>query len=449
MNKVVRKLIASILIISILSVMMVAVTYAWVTLSTSPTVNGLQISIGGKDTIKVAPNKSITVNGTTYNYPGAFNDSLNFGSYEEYRYLNQLAGLSPVSTADGLHWAIPTYYGPNDKEVISGDAEAGSIKPIDKFLLDTELEYANLQNAAKSKYGSYVYLDFWVVAPYDYDLRIASGDRSNGSYLVELMNVTSNEGGFTLASGDGYVAASARVGFLVDHNNITDDTMVYYQRSQYYSNQYTKLRGSYQEPNEGIRYSSGYTFTIYEPNGDMHVYESELGYSPTYPIGWDGEFGLVDIRDRLAVQLKSEWIKLREERTYLEETFIAATIGKRYSSAADAQAEFYGEYLQGQILPYLEQGSFVKSTSELYNGIDSPNGSISREDLDRIELSGATEDVCIAQLEKNVPQRVRMFIWIEGQDSDCLGAVESPVLALNIELAGSHNTKNERKEENK
>ena len=448
MNKIVRKLIASILIISILSVMMVAVTYAWVTLSTSPTVYGLQISIGGTDTVKIAPNKTVSVNGKTYNYPGVFNDSLNFGSYEEYRYLSQLSGLAPVSTADGLHWAIPTYYGPNDKEVISGEKEAGSIRPIKDFLLDTRLEYANLQDSDKSSYGSYVYLDFWIVAPYDYDLRIASGDDSNGSYLVELMNVTSDEEGYTLVSSDGQVAASARVGFLVDHNNITDDTMVYYQRSQYYSGQYTKLRGSYQEQGEDILYSSGYIFTIYEPNGDLHVYESELGYSPTYPIGWDGEFRLVDIRDRLAVQLKSEWIRLREERTYLEEMFVAATVGRTYRSAADAQNEFYCEYLQGRLLPYLEQGSFVKSTAELYEGIDSQNGSLSREELDGIELSGATEDACIAHLEKNVPQRVRMFIWIEGQDPDCFGAVGSTALALNVELAGSHSTKNERKEEN-
>ncbi|MBQ8260654.1 MAG: hypothetical protein IJY97_13955, partial [Clostridia bacterium] len=346
MSKIIRKLIASILILSILSVMMVAVTYAWSTLSTSPTVNGLQISIGGTDTIKIAPNQSVTVNGKEYNYPGVFKDTVNFGSFEEYGYLNQLGGLAPVSTADGLHWAIPTYYGANDPEVINGEAVAGDLRPIRDFLLDTDLEYANLQDEEKAKRGNYIYLDFWIVAPADYDLRIASGDRSNGSYLIELMSAASGEGGYVLLPTDGNVAASARVGFLVDHNNITDDTMVYYQRSTYYSNQYTKLKGSYQNPGEGIKYSSGYIFTIYEPNGDLHIYESELGYRPTYPVGWDGDFNLVDVRDRLAVQLKSEWIKLRGETTYLEEMFATATHGKTYSSAAAAEKDFYGEYLQ-------------------------------------------------------------------------------------------------------
>lgn len=446
MSKIIRKLIATGLILSILLVMMVAVTYAWTTLSTSPTVNGIQISIGGTDTIKIAPNVTVTVNGTEYNYPGVFKDTLDFGNFAEYGYLNQLEGLTPVSTADGLHWAIPTYYGPNDAEVINGEAQAGDLKPISSFLLDTDLEYANLTDSDKAKQGSYVYLDFWIVAPADYDLRLASGDSSSGSYLIELMPAVEDGDGYALVSTEGHVAASARVGFLVDHNNITDDTMVYYQRSPYYQNQYTKLKGSYQSPGEGIKYSSSYLFTIYEPNGDLHPYDPDLGYKATYPIGWDGGFKQEDISDRLAVQLTNEWIKVGGETTYLEQMFTTATLGKTYPSAADAESEFYDEYLQGHLLSYIKQGKFVKSTAALYDSLtDSKN---SKETLDGVELSGATEDSCIAHLEKNVPQRIRMFIWLEGEDYDCFKGSEEVSFALNVELAGSHNTKNERKEEN-
>ena len=53
-----------------------------------------------------------------------------------------------------------------------------------------------------------------------------------------------------------------------------------------------------------------------------------------------------------------------------------------------------------------------------------------------LKLSGATESTAIVRLEKNVPQRIRMFVWIEGQDVDCTGA-EAVDFAISVELAGS------------
>jgi hypothetical protein len=52
--------------------------------------------------------------------------------------------------------------------------------------------------------------------------------------------------------------------------------------------------------------------------------------------------------------------------------------------------------------------------------------------------SGATEDVYIIKLERNVPQRIRMFVWIEGQDVDCVNAVAASNFAINLELAGGN-----------
>ena len=45
-------------------------------------------------------------------------------------------------------------------------------------------------------------------------------------------------------------------------------------------------------------------------------------------------------------------------------------------------------------------------------------------------------DVEIIKLERNVPQRVRMFIWLEGQDIDCSDKISSARFAVSIELAG-------------
>ena len=455
MSKIIRKLVASAIILSILLVMMVAVSYAWTSLSTSPEVSGLQISIGGRDTIMIAPNMSVTVDGKVYNYPGRFDTNLNFGNYQEYGYLNKLQGLTPVSTADGIHWVMPTYYAPYDEEVVSGAAQAGQLKPISEFRLDTSLEYANIQDTERARLGHYVYLDFWIVSPSaDYDIRLASGDESSGSFLIELPAAkevdTDGDGekdGYELVESLGMIAATARVGFLVDHNTVRDDSMIYYQRSQFYSNQYAKLRGSYHNSGENISYSSDSLFTIYEPNGDLHPMGEDGTYSVTNPIGWNGELYYADVRENLTVQMRNKWTSAKNGDSYIGQIFKTVTRGKSYDSATDAEKEFYTENLQGHFLSYVDQGSFIKNTSSLYEKM-TEEGVVSKNDLDAIEISGATEDSCIAHLEKNIPQRVRMFIWLEGQDTDCLiSEVRDISFALNIELAGSDYVKNEKEED--
>ena len=58
------------------------------------------------------------------------------------------------------------------------------------------------------------------------------------------------------------------------------------------------------------------------------------------------------------------------------------------------------------------------------------------DQVEALDTAGATEDVFIIELERNVPQRIRMFIWLEGQDVDCVDSVNSSSFMLNIELAG-------------
>lgn len=59
--------------------------------------------------------------------------------------------------------------------------------------------------------------------------------------------------------------------------------------------------------------------------------------------------------------------------------------------------------------------------------------------LKSLSLAGATDDAYIVDLERNVPQRIRMFIWLEGQDVDCTNDVKQSGVVVSIELAGSNN----------
>jgi len=434
-----RKLIAAGLALVMAVAMIVTVTYAWVALSSTPEAAGIEVSIGGGNTILIAANKSVTVDGVTYNYPAHFGGTLNFAQHEEYRYLLGLGGLSPVSTADGVHWFLPEYYDIFDEEVVNGEVVAGQVKPITSFYMDTMLEYANLTGDEKVKAasGSYVYLDFWVVSPErDAELRIAGGNGDTGSFALELKDAKESGDSFVLVESDGTAAASLRIGFLVNEDEITDGTMTYYENSQTYDEKYTELRGSYQNKGDELWYSSEYRFCIYEPNGDMHPDGVDGEYAITYPVGFDGsEAYLADASKNLTVQLKNTW-KNSGAGASLDELFATALTEENVSSAAEAERVFYLNYLQGQMMPYVNRGEFIKNTAALYEcGAD---GVVTADEISGLSRAGATDDAVIAILEKDVPQRIRMFVWLEGQDADCTDILCSLDLVMGLELAGSN-----------
>ncbi|MBR3960623.1 MAG: hypothetical protein IKK13_00225, partial [Clostridia bacterium] len=98
---------------------------------------------------------------------------------------------------------------------------------------------------------------------------------------------------------------------------------------------------------------------------------------------------------------------------------------------------FYRDYLGYQCGTLLEKGAFIKRTNDLIRAADK-NGIVDPELFSGISSAGATDDVVIIELEKNVPQRIRMFVWTEGQDVDCSNTKASGGILLNLELAGSN-----------
>ena len=62
---------------------------------------------------------------------------------------------------------------------------------------------------------------------------------------------------------------------------------------------------------------------------------------------------------------------------------------------------------------------------------------MSAGDFAGLLTAGAADDVVIAELQRNVPQRIRMFVWVEGQDVDCASVIAASGLMLRLELAGS------------
>ena len=413
MNKTLTKLIMAALALILAVSVAVMATYAWTVLSTTPTADGIQINIGGGNTILIAPDITQTVDGSVYHYPGAFSEKLNFSQLDSYSYLKTLGGLSPVSTANGLDWFLSN---------------------SDGYTQDYNLAHANRSDYGEElKRGHYVYLDFWVVSPNsDYTLRVSS-DGNGGSFAIDLMNVSATGGGYELVNNtQGAATASVRIGFLTDQT-LAQDAYAYYRNSPYAREQYTQLKGLFGSDREL------YSFYIYEPNGDYHPNTdvAEQGsYVVTQPMGYtDGQISPTNIQN-LSVQLTNRWKKTGSGAYELAERFQTAIAGRDLLGKTEEEWEafFYTEYLQNQVGTYVDSAAFIKNTEILYKAAS--GNVVSADTVSALTTSGATEDAYIIKLEKNVPQRVRMFIWLEGQDVDCASSAFADSFALSLELAG-------------
>ena len=365
MTKIYFKLIAMALALLLSVSVLIMSSYAWMVLSSSPAVTGIKVIIGGGNTILVAPDTEEEINGEIYHYPGYFSDKLNFGTYQNYDYLKELGGLTPVSTTNGIDWFLPAYYSGSDPEVQSGKVLSGVMKDVSKFKADSELSYANLSSEEKDKIkeGNYIYLDFWVVSPGgDYTLRVSTGDEdaNGGSFVTDLPEAEEITDGYTLSEPDVSAASAVRIGFLANDSQLTDDSMLEYQESSYADKRYTALKGLYMEANSGTAYLDSDHFTVYEPNGDLHPQHPDINgsYVKTKPLGYEN--GIIteneNISDRLTVQLSGDWAAAKNsEQTIIEQKFQTALLAWadcNELSEKEITDRFYKEALQGQISPF-------------------------------------------------------------------------------------------------
>ena len=451
MSKIYIKLIAMALAL-VMSVSVVLMSsYAWLVLSANPVATGIQVAIGGGNTILTAPNvREVTEDGRVFCYPGQFSDKLNFGQRSEYTDLQGLGNLSPVSTSNGVDWFLPTYYSTNDEAVQQGKVPNGALKDVSEFQVDSQLEHANLTADQQTKIdkGSYIYLDFWVVSPGgDYYLRVSTGEGTTegGSFVVDLMDPVQTDEGYSLKQPTGSAAAAVRIGFLANDAYVMDENVNRYQNSPGYDARFTYLKGTYQEPYTGAAYTADNRFTIYEPNGDYHPLYPDLdgSYVETKALELangkiqEEKKSLVDMN--LTVQKASSWAMAQNSAgtTAIEQQFKTSLFSFAWKTLNEEEIldRFYGNYLQGQFSTYVEKGQFLGSSHNLISRLKAGNGRISSEDL-LLDNQGATDDVYIIKLERNVPQRIRMFIWLEGQDVDCVDRVGSTRFTVNVELAG-------------
>lgn len=413
------KILASALLIVLSLSMLVMVTFAWYVMSTAPEVSGMQIQIGS-DTIRVAPDCK---DESGQHYPGAFQGVL---ETDTNAIPENFWGLIPVSTADGKHWFSATYE----------SLEDGGDQIDDKYLEDTTLSSANLTARPESG-GSYLYLDFWVVAPKDYDLRVSTatqGSGQSGSYVKVFPQVKMDDAGnYSLDETQRQAESSLRIGFLVNEDVVSGES---YKNSTNHDSAYKILKGVYQEQGNELP-TSKTSFTIYEPNCDWHAdTESNGHYNQTLPLAWkDGKVKpvtLESVQTKLAAQTSATWTRTDDgTQTKLAQALQTALLDAKTTNRSVMNGQSAGEYLlnqylKGQLSGYITSGQFIEKTGTLKD----------ETDINTIKQSGAADDAVIVSLKKNVPQRIRMFVWLEGQDIDCTNEAALKTLLLNLELAG-------------
>ena len=413
------KILASALLIVLSLSMLVMVTFAWYVMSTAPEVSGMQIKIGS-DTIRVAPD---CIDESGQHYPGAFQGVL---ETDTTAIPENFWGLIPVSTADGKHWFSATYE----------SLENGGDQKMDEYLEDTTLSSANLTARPKSG-GNYLYLDFWVVAPKDYDLRVSTatqGSGQSGSYVKVFPQVKMDAAGkYSLDETQRQAESSLRIGFLVNEDRVSGES---YENSTNYDTAYKILKGVYQEQGKELP-TSQTSFTIYEPNCDWHAdIEINGQYKQTSPLAWkDGKVKpvtLESVQTKLAAQTSATWTQADNgTETKLAQALQTAVLDAKTTNRSITNGQSAGEYLlnqylKGQLSGYITSGQFIENTGTLKD----------ETDINTIKQSGATTDAVIVSLKKNVPQRIRMFVWLEGQDIDCTNEAALKTLLLNLELAG-------------
>lgn len=408
-------------------VMIVMSSYAWLSASTSPVAAGIQVAVGGGSTILLA---SDLVDNAGVHYPGAFGDTLRLDDLLD---TGAYSGLTPVSTANGLSWYLPVYYTEDDPEVQAGTAKAGDLKPYNQFLCDETLTHANLPAGDEAAAeGSYLYADFWVVSPGSrYELRVSTSNDASGagSYVADLPQVTGTADGFAMQTPEYPASESLRVGFLVNQNAAADSATAYAASGG--DQRYTTLMGGYQKAGEQVQPAFSYnTFYIYEPNGNSHA-SVKNDYIATYPLGWNGAaVAGMPVGDRLSVQMASQWTENVVNGVFTASVQQAGDT----ATAEDVQAQLY-KNLAGRS-DYVDKGQFIQNTDKLYASLGQ-DGIVSWVTLGQMDKAGANESNSIVTLERNVPQRIRMFIWLEGQDADCISGEAVSGFAMRIELAGS------------
>ncbi len=393
-------------------VLLVGASFAWFTVSTSPEISGMQVRLFTDQALLVSA------------------DGKEYSQYidlsEQFKYY---APLKPISTINGRDWFIASY------------KDDGSLDELSAFRRDSNLENANVMVYSKTgegenavytpltgdeytkanEKGYYVWCEFWLKTELDEGCQVtlSAPDRDKGN-IEDWEKEQNVYGSYVLANygvneetQEAYMDTNAqnamRVGFLTGEANA--ERFVIYEpnadKRSSISQKPDSKEGSY-IIDFALEENTDYTETGDEPK---YLNYQDNQYIPTKPIGSSN--GTIS-----AMQIQSENLIIQKAGSWNDEELQNA-INEGESPNSGDVAEF---------------GRFVRYSNTLNNG----SVTTFPENDTGTDLASTT---MVVDLEKDTPQKVTMFIWIEGQDADCWNDIASGSFVVNLEFAAQEKIK--------
>lgn len=379
-------------------VMLVSASYAWFTVSVTPEIQRLVITVtpSGKE---VPFELSIDYAQKNYNQEEA--------TWVTELHLDQLVEnytLRPISTVDGIHWYLPKFSAdgnvngfwqlPNNRMSVW----ANNPDPQDNYMVYADV-YVRTRNTDAAQE---MILSNPISKP-------GAGEQHYANYVL-WDPVWTDEG--TLKTND--AMASVRIGFL-----------------------YTPLEEAVNA--EGVKTvtegSSG-SFYIYEPNADMRSSDFEEYAAAT---------GYSEMAEQIYV-LEQEDVSNKVNQyagTFADHNRYYATKAPKYISATEYQLVNVAQTL-GERLIVQKTSSWNQQALDALNGAKLTSKAIgSIGDFCSVNSgTGALTPVATTSREAMTTvhhetiQKMRIFIWIEGQDIDCWNQIAGGNIYANLEFMG-------------
>ncbi len=416
------------LVISIL--MLATASFAWFTISTSPEISGMQVTLFTDMALQVSMTGE----------PGTFTQSIDLSEC-----FRDLAPLKPISTVDGKHWFIPSYNA------------VGFLTPPDEFKLATDAnENVSLLDSEGNPLTGTAYMDalaagyyvsctFWMQTEYEEDVSVTLsapditkdhsslesweiGDGSAfseahgkkyGSYALAVYEAERDEEGNYTGHHkiDNNSQTALRVGFLIEQDDYnTSERFVVWEPNAEQRSLFTD------KPTGEYGYVSG--FQLQE-----EYYKSNF-YIPTRPIGPKvveiagtdetkivGELSSI-ASNNLIVQHAGAW-----DQEALKEAF---TEGNKPNSN---DVDYFGKFIK-------ETSSLTPNENGIHDLVNNPVETGLASDTLVVNLQGRDADGTLH------PKKVTMCIWIEGQDVDCWNDIAGGSFVINLEFAAQDPKKN-------
>jgi len=409
--------------------LLVGTSMAWFSVSKSPEISNFNVGLYTSRTL------ALSTDGEDYS------QILNLSSV-----FSNLAPLRPVSTIDGIHWFIPTY------------DELGNLRGPSEFICDSDLSYANasmldengdpLTGGAKLQAeasGYYSYADFWIRTEEDAayvrlsvpSLLTTMEDWEKnagvyGSYVLanyEQQTVDDGTGTTqTLAVMDQRAETCVRVGFLIFDDEDNTYFIIYEPNCDGRSSS-NKPRESdeFHDTDKDLKYNNpeDYTYVLgygFDPgkymDGNYYFTRPIVAENGVGHIATDDE--LEDLMHRTMVQKRSGW-----STDAVIQPFYAA-----HGYLDSNMVSTFGRFVDPVVL---------RDSAVTYPGVDYDGSGTAPDTIisstDGVDGSSVS-DLILCELTKDKPVKVRLFIWLEGQDVDCWNDIASGSFIVNLELAG-------------